>query len=83
MIMTEIHAVIERHIIFMVRRWQELLIMVKDLLIRKGLLLSQDLLMGRNATVPLGPEIMYTWEHLWIANIQVQRMSISGMGFTV
>lgn len=23
-----------------------------------------------------------TWEHLWIANIQVQRMSISGMGFT-
>jgi alpha-glucosidase len=32
---------------------------VKDLLIRKGLLLSQDLLMqGRNATVPLGPEIM-------------------------
>jgi hypothetical protein len=26
MIMTEIHAVIERHIIFMVRRWQELLI---------------------------------------------------------
>jgi alpha-glucosidase (family GH31 glycosyl hydrolase) len=28
MIMTEIHAVIERHIIFMVRRWQELLITV-------------------------------------------------------
>jgi alpha-glucosidase len=26
----------------------------------------------RNATVPLGPEIMATWEHLWIANIQVQ-----------
>jgi alpha-glucosidase len=23
-----------------------------------------------------------TWEHLWIANIQVQRMCISGMGFT-
>ncbi|MGM8363698.1 glycoside hydrolase family 31 protein [Flavobacterium sp. ARAG 55.4] len=23
-----------------------------------------------------------SWEHLWIANIQVQRMSISGMGFT-
>jgi alpha-glucosidase len=23
-----------------------------------------------------------TWEHLWLANIQVQRMSISGMGFT-
>lgn len=23
-----------------------------------------------------------TWEHLWIANIQVQRLSISGMGFT-
>ena len=23
-----------------------------------------------------------TWEHLWIANIQVQRMSLSGMGFT-
>ena len=23
-----------------------------------------------------------TWEHLWIANIQMQRMSISGMGFT-
>ena len=23
-----------------------------------------------------------TWEHLWIANIQVLRMSISGMGFT-
>jgi len=23
-----------------------------------------------------------TWEHLWIANVQVQRMSISGMGFT-
>jgi len=23
-----------------------------------------------------------TWEHLWVANIQVQRMSISGMGFT-
>lgn len=23
-----------------------------------------------------------TWEHLWIANIQVQRMNISGMGFT-
>ncbi|MFH6998568.1 glycoside hydrolase family 31 protein [Flavobacterium sp. FlaQc-57] len=23
-----------------------------------------------------------TWEHLWIANIQAQRMSISGMGFT-
>ncbi|MFH7019178.1 glycoside hydrolase family 31 protein [Flavobacterium sp. FlaQc-47] len=23
-----------------------------------------------------------TWEHLWLANIQVQRMNISGMGFT-
>ncbi|MGQ2984664.1 glycoside hydrolase family 31 protein [Flavobacterium sp.] len=23
-----------------------------------------------------------TWEHLWIANVQVQRMSLSGMGFT-
>ena len=23
-----------------------------------------------------------SWEHLWIANIQMQRMSISGMGFT-
>jgi alpha-glucosidase len=23
-----------------------------------------------------------TWEHLWIANIQMQRLSISGMGFT-
>jgi alpha-glucosidase len=23
-----------------------------------------------------------TWEHLWIANIQMQRMSLSGMGFT-
>jgi len=23
-----------------------------------------------------------SWEHLWLANIQVQRMSISGMGFT-
>ncbi|MGE6352669.1 glycoside hydrolase family 31 protein [Flavobacterium sp. NPDC079362] len=23
-----------------------------------------------------------TWEHLWLANIQVQRMCISGMGFT-
>ncbi len=23
-----------------------------------------------------------TWEHLWIANIQVQRMCLSGMGFT-
>ena len=23
-----------------------------------------------------------TWEHLWVANIQMQRMSISGMGFT-
>jgi alpha-glucosidase len=23
-----------------------------------------------------------TWEHLWVANVQVQRMSISGMGFT-
>lgn len=23
-----------------------------------------------------------TWEHLWIANIQMQRMSMSGMGFT-
>ncbi|OCB74808.1 glycoside hydrolase family 31 protein [Flavobacterium crassostreae] len=23
-----------------------------------------------------------TWEHLWLANIQVQRLSISGMGFT-
>lgn len=23
-----------------------------------------------------------TWEHLWIANVQMQRMSISGMGFT-
>lgn len=23
-----------------------------------------------------------TWEHLWLANIQVQRMSIFGMGFT-
>jgi alpha-glucosidase len=23
-----------------------------------------------------------TWEHLWIANIQMQRMSISGIGFT-
>ena len=23
-----------------------------------------------------------TWEHLWVANIQVQRMCISGMGFT-
>ena len=23
-----------------------------------------------------------TWEHLWISNIQVQRLSISGMGFT-
>lgn len=23
-----------------------------------------------------------SWEHLWIANVQVQRMSISGMGFT-
>jgi hypothetical protein len=59
MIMTEIHAVIERHIIFMVRRWQELLITGKRFAYRKGLLLSQDLLMqGRNATVPLGPEIM-------------------------
>jgi alpha-glucosidase (family GH31 glycosyl hydrolase) len=32
---------------------------VKDFAYPKGLLLSQDLLMqGRNATVPLGPEIM-------------------------
>jgi alpha-glucosidase len=23
-----------------------------------------------------------SWEHLWVANIQMQRMSISGMGFT-
>lgn len=23
-----------------------------------------------------------TWEHLWIANVQVQRMNLSGMGFT-
>lgn len=23
-----------------------------------------------------------TWEHLWISNIQMQRMSLSGMGFT-
>ncbi|MBQ0909067.1 glycoside hydrolase family 31 protein [Flavobacterium sp. F-328] len=23
-----------------------------------------------------------TWEHLWLANIQVQRLSLSGMGFT-
>ncbi len=23
-----------------------------------------------------------SWEHLWVANVQVQRMSISGMGFT-
>ncbi|MBF6608189.1 MAG: DUF4968 domain-containing protein, partial [Flavobacterium sp.] len=23
-----------------------------------------------------------SWEHLWIANVQVQRLSISGMGFT-
>ncbi len=23
-----------------------------------------------------------SWEHLWIANVQMQRMSISGMGFT-
>jgi alpha-glucosidase len=23
-----------------------------------------------------------TWEHLWIANVQVQRMCLSGMGFT-
>ena len=23
-----------------------------------------------------------SWEHLWLANIQVQRMSLSGMGFT-
>lgn len=23
-----------------------------------------------------------TWEHLWVANVQVQRMSLSGMGFT-
>jgi alpha-glucosidase len=57
----------------MVRRWQELLITGKRFAYPKGLLLSQDLLMqGRNATVPLGPEIMWLQEHLWIANIQVQ-----------
>jgi hypothetical protein len=46
MIMTEIHAVIERHIIFMVRRWQELLITGKRFAYRKGLLLSRSAYAG-------------------------------------
>jgi alpha-glucosidase len=51
---------------------------VKDLL-PKGLLLSQDLLMQaqRYSSSWTGDNVA-TWEHLWIANIQVQRMSISG-----
>jgi alpha-glucosidase len=35
-----------------------------------------------NATSSWTGDNVATWEHLWIANIQVQRMSISGMGFT-
>jgi alpha-glucosidase len=46
---------------------------VKDLLIRKGLLLIQDLLMQaqRYSSSWTGDNVA-TWEHLWIANIQVQ-----------
>jgi alpha-glucosidase len=56
---------------------------VKDLLILKDLYNHEIGLCGSTTLHPLGLAIMCTtWEHLWIANIQVQRMSISGMGFT-
>jgi alpha-glucosidase (family GH31 glycosyl hydrolase) len=39
-------------------------------------------MLERNATSSWTGDNIATWEHLWIANIQMQRMSISGMGFT-
>jgi hypothetical protein len=57
MIMTEIHAVIERHIIFMVQMARATYHGVKDLL-TQAFYYHRSAYAGRNATVPLGPEIM-------------------------
>jgi hypothetical protein len=68
MIMTEIHAVIERHIIFMVRRWQELLITGKKIcLSEKAFYYHGSAYAGaqRYSSSWTGDNVA-TWEHLWI-----------------
>jgi hypothetical protein len=74
MIMTEIHAVIERHIIFMVRRWQELLITGKRFAYpKRPFIITRSAYAGaqRYSSSWTGDNVA-TWEHLWIANIQVK-----------
>jgi alpha-glucosidase len=63
-----------KHIIFMVRQMARATYHgVKDLLIRKDLLLSRDLLMqGQRYSSSWTGDNVATWEHLWIANIQVK-----------
>jgi hypothetical protein len=58
MIMTETLVVIEKHIIFMVHRWQEPYHGVKDLLILKTFYNHDRLMREHNATFPLGLAIM-------------------------
>jgi alpha-glucosidase len=56
---------------------------VKDLLILKTFIITRSAYAGaQRYTSSWTGDNVATWEHLWIANIQVQRMSISGMGFT-
>jgi hypothetical protein len=60
MIMMVILVVIEKHIIFTVRKWPEQHTMVKRFAYPKDLLLLRDqLMLERNATPPHGQEIIH------------------------
>jgi alpha-glucosidase (family GH31 glycosyl hydrolase) len=61
MIMTEIHAVIERHIIFMVRMARATYHGVKDLLTKRPFIITRSAYAGARTTVPLGPDNAWVW----------------------
>jgi alpha-glucosidase len=82
MIMTEIHAVIERHIIFMVRRWQELLITGKRFAYQ-AFIITRSAYAGaqRYSSSWTGDNVGYLGAFMDCKHTS-PRMSISGMGFT-
>jgi alpha-glucosidase len=66
-----------KHIIFMERKWQELPTMGESFAYPKDLYYNEIGLCRCTVIRLLDSDNVATWEHLWIANIQVQRMSIS------